>query len=104
MRLALLALALALAGGDALADTVAVNSTVFPLPGGNQLFAARSNRLSLKCVNPATNASVTIAYASGFAFVMVPGATLWETSRVPSGKITATGTAGQTIPCEEIYQ
>jgi hypothetical protein len=107
MRLALallLALVVAtLAPGLALADTYAVNTTAFPLPTTNQLFPARSNRMSLKCVNPSSNAAVTIGYASGFSFVMAPGATLWEISRVPQGKITATGTAGQIIPCEEMY-
>lgn len=106
MRLAFLlastALALAATGG-ARADTYAANTTVFPLPS-NVLFAARANRLALKCVNPLSNGNVTVTYAGGFAFVMVPGATLWETARPPQGAISATGTAGQLLPCQDIYQ
>lgn len=99
-----LALALSLVAGEALADTVNVSNVAFPLPNTNQVFQARSNRLSLKCYNPVGNAAVTVTYQSGFVFTMVPGASLWETSRVPSAKISATGTAGQILSCEEIYQ
>lgn len=88
---------------SARADTYVNNATVFPLPS-NVLFPARSNRLSLKCVNPLTNANATITYASGFSFVMVPGSTLWETARPPQGAINATGTAGQLLACQELYQ
>jgi hypothetical protein len=104
MRLAALSLALALMAGDVLAETLASSNVAFPLPNTNQLFPARSNRLSLKCANPVTNGNVTVTYASGFVFVIAPGGALWETSRVPSGKITATGTAGQILSCEELYQ
>lgn len=103
MRCIPLALALALVSGGALADTVNVNATAFPLPS-NQMFPARSNRLLLKCYNPPANGTVVVTYASGFSFNMIGGAALWETQRVPSGAISATGTAGQTLACEELYQ
>lgn len=104
MRSLTLALALILLAGEALADTVNVSNAAFPLPNTNQVFPARSSRLSLKCYNPPGNAAVTVTYQSGYVFAMVPGASLWETSRVPSGKISATGTATQVLSCEEVYQ
>lgn len=104
MRLAALVIALVLLSVDALADTFASSSLPFPL-ASNQVFPARSNRLSLKCYNPTTNAAVTVTYGtSGYSFAMAPGAALWETVRVPSGAISATGTAAQILSCEEIYQ
>jgi hypothetical protein len=87
----------------ALADTVAVNATPFPL-ASNQLFPARNNRLALKCYNSTSNGAVVITYASGYTFTMIGGAALWETARPPTGAIQATGTAGQTVACEDIYQ
>jgi len=104
MRIAALSLALALVASSALADTLASSNLPFPLASSNQVFPARSNRLSLKCYNPTTNAAVVVTYASGYTFTMAPGASLWETSRVPSGKISATGTAAQILSCEELYQ
>lgn len=104
MRSLALAFMLALLAGEALADTINVSNVAFPLPNTNQVFPARSNRLSLKCFNPSSNAAVAVTYQSGFTFTMSPGASLWETSRVPSGKISATGTAGNVLSCEEIYQ
>lgn len=103
-RLAALSLVLALLSGGALADTLASSNLPFPLANGNQVFPARSNRLALKCFNPTTNAAVAVTYGSGFAFTMAPGGALWETARVPSGKISATGTAAQILYCEELYQ
>lgn len=95
---------LAISGSPAArADTVNVNSTAFPLPS-NQLFPARSNRLLLKCYNPPGNGTAVVTYASGFTFSMIGGAALWETQRIPSGAITATGTAGNVLSCEEVYQ
>ena len=85
------------------ADTINVSALPFPL-ASNIVFPARSNRLLLKCYNPPANGAAQITYASGFTFTMVPGASLWETSRVPSGVISATGTAGNVISCEELYQ
>ena len=85
------------------ADTINVSNTAFPL-ASNILFPARSNRLVLKCYNPPANGSAQITYSAGFTFTMVPGASLWETNRVPSGAITATGTAGNVLSCEELYQ
>jgi hypothetical protein len=99
------AIAVAVAAAwPARADTASANVAVFPLASGNQLFPTRNNRLSLKCFNPTTNAAVVVTYASGYAITMAPGASLWETIRPPQGKITATGTAGQTLACEDFYQ
>lgn len=104
MRIAALALALAFVGTNALADTLASSNLPFPLANSNQVFPARSNRLSLKCYNPPANAAVVVTYASGYVFTMAPGASLWETVRPPSGKVSATGTAAQILSCEELYQ
>jgi hypothetical protein len=104
MRLALLALALALFAQPALADSTAINAAVFPLANANQLFPSRNNRLSLKCFNPTANGNVTIIYASGYTFVIAPGGSLWETNRPPSGKVSAIGTAGQILACEDFFQ
>lgn len=103
MRSLLLMLALAFAPLPALADVIAANTTAFPLPS-NVLFPARSNRLSLKCYNAPGNGTAIVTYASGYTFSMIGGAALWETGRVPSGAITATGTAGNVLSCEEVYQ
>jgi hypothetical protein len=104
MRTTLLALLLLLIGVEARADTATANVATFPLATGNQLFPARNLRYALKCFNPPANGAVVIGYASGFSFTMNPGASLWEISRAPQGKITATGTAGQVIQCEDFYQ
>lgn len=104
MRRIALAAALVLVASGALADTLASSNLPFPLANTNQVFPARSNRLSLKCFNPTTNAAVVVTYASGYTFTMAPGASLWETSRAPSGKVSATGTAAQILSCEELYQ
>ena len=89
--------------------TVTANSTAFPL-SSNILFPARaSGRLKLECYNATTNAAVTITFASGFSFVIQPGGYYSSVApsnlrgRVTDGIITATGTAAQTIACEDNY-
>ena len=86
----------------AFAQTANVNSTAYPL-SSNIMFPARGQRVALKCQNPTTNNDATITYPSGFAIVLRPGGALWETVRVPSGQILSTGTATQTLPCEEVF-
>lgn len=98
--------------GPASAQVTAINSTAFPLPG-NVLFPARTERKALRCQNPKTNDAATITYPSGFVMVLEPGGTLWETNIGvavpnvgigPNGAILSTGTAGQTLKCEDTYR
>lgn len=115
-RLLLLALTVATAMAapmlSASAQVTAVNSTAFPL-AGNVLFPARVERKALRCQNAKTNDAATIVYPSGFSMILEPGGTLWETNigvevpRIgigPHGAILATGTAGQTLACEDTYR
>lgn len=104
MRLVMISLALMLLASEALADGASVNATAFPLPNSNQLFPNRNNRLSLKCFNSLANGAATITYASGFAVILAPGGSLWETVRPPQGILRATGTAGNVLQCEDYYQ
>ena len=86
----------------AFAQTSVVNSSAYPL-ASNVLFPARGQRVALRCYNPTTNAAATVIYPSGFAIVLQPGASLFDTQRVPSGAITSTGTAAQVLPCEDTF-
>jgi hypothetical protein len=115
-----LASAIAAAPAPAMAQTTAVNTTVFPL-SGNLLFPARAERRAIRCQNAKTNHVATITYPSGFVFTLEPGGSLWELNigtlggnwsvadparRAgvgPNGAIHATGTAGETLNCEETY-
>jgi len=99
---AAVALAAALFAVPAFADTSVVNSSAYPLSGG-VLFPARGQRVALRCYNPTTNHAVTITYPSGFAIVLNPGGSLFDTQRVPSGAITSTGTATEVLPCEDTF-
>ncbi|MDP2377795.1 hypothetical protein [Reyranella sp.] len=111
-RLALLVLIAALAVSPALpvsaqTATTNVNSTAFPL-ASNIMFPARAQRVALKCQNATANDLATVTY-DGFSVVIQPGGFLWEVGaanlpgRVPTGVITATGTAAQTLNCMESY-
>lgn len=100
------------AASPAHAQTTAVNTTAFPLPG-NVLFPARTERKALRCQNSKTNHAATITYPSGFAMVLEAGGSLWDTNLGvpvpnvgigPNGAILATGTSGEVLSCEDTYR
>lgn len=93
---------------DAQAYRENANTTAFPLTD-NIMFPARETRTSLICQNATTNAAATLIFPSGMQIVLQAGGSIVLQAqsnlrgRVPNGVIQATGTAGQTLRCEEMY-